>query len=130
MRRPARSSILMISREKALRLANDWVEAWNRHDLDRMLTLCDDDCELTTPYIVTLMNEPSGALRGKDKIRACWTRALERVPDLRLDLVQVLVGVESVTLYCRTVFGRLAAEVLYVDRRGKVVRTVVHYSEM
>lgn len=42
----------MISREFAERFAKDWVDAWNRHDLEAVLSHYADDFEMSSPYIV------------------------------------------------------------------------------
>jgi hypothetical protein len=42
--------------------------------------------------------------------------------------VAVMVGVDSVTLYYRSVKGMLAAEVMLFDENGKVARATAHYS--
>lgn len=120
----------MVSRDRALAFARQWIEAWNAHDLDGILAHYDDQCCLASPYVVALMDEPSGVLKGKAQIRDLWTKALIRVPDLRLDLVEVFTGIHSIAIHYRTVFGRLGVEVLYFDSRGKVVRTTGHYTEI
>ena len=37
--------------------AKEWIEAWNAHDADRVLSHYADDFEMSSPYIVTLANE-------------------------------------------------------------------------
>jgi hypothetical protein len=51
----------MMTREEALRFAEGWA-AWNAHDLDRILAHYSDEFEMTTPFIVKLMGEPTGTL--------------------------------------------------------------------
>jgi hypothetical protein len=52
----------MMTREEALRFAEGWGAAWNAHDLDRILAHYSDEFEMTTPFIVKLMDEPTGTL--------------------------------------------------------------------
>jgi hypothetical protein len=121
---------VMINRDAALKFAQQWVKAWNLHDLDKILAHYADDCELISPLVATVMNKPSGTLKGKEQIREYWEKALDRVPDLSFELIEVLTGVNSITIYYQTIFGRLAAEVMFFDRDRKVVRTVVHYNQL
>jgi ketosteroid isomerase-like protein len=108
--------------------AHEWIEAWNSHDLERIFSHYTDDFEMTSPYIVERMNEPSGTLRGKAAIRPYWEKALAMAPPLHFEFEQVLVGVASITiLYRRSVTAIRAAEVLFFDGQGRVVRGVAHY---
>ena len=112
----------------AERFAAEWIEAWNSHDLKRVLSHYADDFEMSSPYVVQIAGEPSGTLRGKAAVGAYWKRALELVPDLRFELITVLVGVNSLTLYYKGARGRLVAEVLHFGPDGKVARGFAHYT--
>ena len=58
----------MISIKQAQQFAREWVDAWNSHDLDRILSHYADDFQMTSPFIVTMMNEPTGTIKGKEKV--------------------------------------------------------------
>lgn len=118
----------MILASEAKEFAREWVDSWNSHDLDRILSHYADDFQMTSPFIAQLMNEPSGTIKGKENVRAYWARALERIPDLYFDLIEVLMSVESITIYYHAVFGKRAAEVLFFNENGKVSRAVAHYN--
>lgn len=117
----------MIEKERANEFASEWVEAWNSHDLERILSHYTDDFEMTSPFIIERMNEPSGTLKDKDKVRPCWQKGLEQMPPLKFELLNVLVGVESITLLYRNSRGFLAAEVLTFNDEGKVIKGNAHY---
>jgi hypothetical protein len=108
--------------------ANEWVKAWNDHDLDRVLSHYNDDFEMCSPVIAQLLGEASGCLRGKLAVGTYWRKALQVVPDLRFELISVLVGVRSVTLYYKGARDRLSAEVFDFNDSGQVVRAVAHYA--
>lgn len=118
----------MISPDFARKFAQEWVEAWNSHDLDRIMSHYAEDFEMTSPFIATLKGEASGALRGKDQVRAYWAQALERLPDLHFELIEVLTGVDSLTIYYHAVLGKRAVEVLFFDPYHKVRRGIAHYN--
>jgi len=118
----------MISIDQAQKFGQEWVTSWNSHDLERILSHYADDFQMTSPFIVTMMNEPTGTLKGKEKVRAYWAQALERLPDLHFDLIEVLASVDSITIYYHAVLGKRAAEVLLFDDNGKVRRAVAHYN--
>ena len=112
----------------AERFAKEWVAAWNSHDLDRILAHYEDDFEMSSPIIRTLVGEPSGKLRGKAAVGAYWAKALQRSPHLHFRLVAALAGVDSVTVYYEGHRG-LSAEVLHFGPSGKVRAAFAHYVE-
>jgi ketosteroid isomerase-like protein len=112
----------------AERFAKDWIAAWNSHDLDRVLAHYEKDFEMSSPYIPALVGEPSGKLKGKAAVRSYWAKALQKVPDLHFELVTVLTGVDSLTLYYKGHRG-LVAEVLHFGPSGKVRAAFAHYAE-
>jgi len=120
----------MISMEQAQAFAREWVDAWNSHDLNRIVSHYADDFQMTSPFIVKLLNEPSGTIKGKENVRAYWATALQRLPDLHFDLIEVLSSVDSITIYYHAVLGKRAAEVLFFNDRGKVTRAIAHYNSL
>ena len=118
----------MNSTQFAQEFAKEWVDSWNFHNLDRIMSHYAEDFEMTSPFIATIMQEPSGTLEGKKNVRAYWAKALERLPDLYFELIEVLVSVDSITIYYHAVLGKRAAEVLFFDNNHKVRRGLAHYS--
>jgi hypothetical protein len=108
--------------------AQEWIEAWNSHDINAILSHYADDIQFTSPFIVKLLNDPSGTLRGKDKLRSYFEKGLPAYPDLKFELVEVLTGMDSVTLYYKSVKGLMAAEVMFLNEKGKVTRVEAHYN--
>jgi hypothetical protein len=115
--------------ERETRLfAEDWIAAWNSHDLDRIVGHYSETVRFASPFVVELAGEPGGVISGKPALRSYFLKALEAYPDLRFELLDVLVGVESVALYYRSVGGRTAAEVMRRTEGGKVREVQAHYS--
>jgi ketosteroid isomerase-like protein len=100
----------MISRTQAQQFASDWIAAWNSHDLDLILSHYTDDFEMSSPKIITLMNEPSGRLRGKSAVRSYWKHALELRPDLHFRFLEVFAGVDTICLRYESLDGTDALE--------------------
>jgi hypothetical protein len=116
----------VIDTEFARAFAADWVAAWNARDLEAVLSHYTDDFEMSSPYIAQIASEPSGRLVGKASIREYWSSALQRIPALRFEILQVLTGAESVAIYYRGVRG-LAAEVLFFNEQRLVFKACAHY---
>ena len=107
--------------------ASDWIGSWNAHDVERVLWHYAEDMEMSSPIIVQIAGEPSGRLRGKPAVRAYWVRALQLIPNLKFELLSVLVGVDSITLFYVGAHERLAAEVFHFGSDRKVVKAFAHY---
>ena len=118
----------MLYKNFADNFAVDWVDAWNAHDLDRILSHYTDDFEMTSPVIKKVAGESSGRLRGKENLLAYWAKALELMPDLHFELEATLIGVNSITLFYKGVRG-LSAEVFHFNQYGKVAKAFANYTQ-
>jgi len=117
-----------MNKEKAWKLANEWVTAWNAHDLDSIMGHYDDAVELTSPVAAKLLGTPDGKVAGKTDLRAHFARGLAAYPDLRFHLEDVLWGVNSVLLYYTNQTGRRTGEFMELSANGKVARVVANYN--
>ena len=109
--------------------AEEWIRAWNAHDLDKIMSHYSDDCEIITPMIKTALGVDSGSLAGKSNVRNYWRAALAKVPDLHFEFIDVTAGVGSVALYYRSIFSKKAIEVMFFDKNGKVSKGIAHYTD-
>lgn len=116
-----------MTRDEALSLANHWVEAWNAHDLDLIMTHYEEGIELTSPAAAHLLGISDGMVKGKANLRAYFQRGLEAYPDLHFQLEDVLCGVNSVVLYYKNQKGTRTAEFMELSAAGKVDRVVANY---
>jgi len=112
----------------AERFAADWIDAWNAHDLTRVLSHYAEDFAMSSPIMIEIAGELSGTLRGKETIRAYWSAALKLIPELHFELISVLVGVRSLALYYKGAHSRLVVEVLHFGPDDKVARAFAHYA--
>jgi hypothetical protein len=96
----------------AAKFAKSWVTAWNTADLDAVLAHFTDDVVFSSPVAAQVVPESHGVLRGKSSLRAYWSAALARIPDLHFEIVGVYTGVDTVVLNYRNSVGGLVCEVL------------------
>lgn len=96
--------------------AQDWIEAWNRRDLEAILSHYAEDIVFTSPAAPRITGDASGRVAGKAALAAYWGEALSRLPDLRFTLRGVLAGVDSVAIRYHS--SRTNAEVVEVVRFG------------
>lgn len=116
----------MIDGEHARHFADDWIASWNAHDLERILAHYTDDFVMSSPRIADIAGEPSGVLRGKAAVGDYWRTALERIPDLHFELLDVFIGADSVALHYQGARGA-AVEVFFFADDGRVARAAAHY---
>ena len=117
-----------MTKDDAWNLANDWVAAWNAHDLDSIMTHYDEAAELTSPVAAKLLGTSNGKVVGKAALRAYFQRGLEAYPELHFHLEDVLWGLNSVVLYYTNQKGTRTAEFMELSAKGKVARVVANYN--
>ncbi len=90
----------------------EWLDAWNSHDLERILSHFTDNVVFTSPFAITVLDNSDGILRGKASLRHYWSIGLERNPQLHFELVSFYLGVETLVINHRNHTGALVNEVL------------------
>lgn len=115
-----------MNKEQAHKFAEEWIHAWNSHDLNQILSHYDEEFEMSSPAIVKLTGELSGVLKGKAAVGNYWAGALEKFPDLKFTLLHTLQGANSVALIYEGVLG-LSNEIFHFGTNGKVVKAFAHY---
>lgn len=114
--------------EQAEEIAKEWLEAWNAHDLERILAHYHPDVEFISPFVAQLGGREDGKLRGIAELRDYFGRALAAYPDLHFTDARARTGVRSLVLYYLSVNGLRAAETMELDDAGRVVRVLAHYA--
>jgi len=112
----------------AQRFALEWVESWNSHDLERILSHYSEDVEVTSPLIETVLGPGRVSVRGKKALRAYSGLALERYPDLHFVLFRAYAGPNSLVLHYQSVQGLVGAECMEFNGDGAVRRVLAHYA--
>lgn len=79
------------------RWTDQWVGAWNSHNLEELLALYSDDVELRSPMARLYAN--SGIIISKARLRDYWSEVIIRVPRLTFEKVAVYGGHESLSLH-------------------------------
>lgn len=106
----------------ATELAEEWVAAWNSHDLEQIFSHYVDDFEMRSPLIVERGFAADGVLRGKAAIRPYWSAGIAARPPLVFELIDAYGGVDVVAVHYRSVGRKLVIEVLEVDAEHRIIR--------
>jgi hypothetical protein len=117
-----------VTESEANQFAAEWVEAWNSHDLERILAHYSEDVELISPLVQKVLGTGEDWVRGKADLRTYFSRGLAAFPDLKFQLWGAYPGVESVVVHYQSVAGRASAEFMRLDGDGRVSQVIAHYS--
>lgn len=111
-------------------IAHRWFEAFNAHDLEKLLSLYDDHAQHFSPKLKIRQPETNGLVTGKDALRAWWQDAFERLPSLHYKVTSLTANDDRVFMeYIRQVGSEpdmLVAEVLEV-KNGSIIASRVYH---
>ena len=119
----------MPTNAEATSFATEWIEAWNSHDLDRILSHYAEEVEFYSPLAERLVGAAGGLVRGRDALREYFALGLAAYPDLRFEPIGALAGASSIALHYRSVGGREAIEVVDLGPDGLIQRAAAHYDD-
>jgi ketosteroid isomerase-like protein len=116
--------------EKLQSIAFKWFETFNNKELEKLLSLYDDDAEHFSPKLRILQPKTNGLVKGKQALREWWQDAFNRLPSLNYKVKSITATGERVFMeYIRTADGEdqmLVAEVLDI-REDKIVASRVYH---
>lgn len=111
-------------------IAHSWFEAFNEHDLEKLLALYDNNAEHYSPKLKIRLPETQGLITGKNALREWWKDAFDRLPTLRYEVKKLTADDEQVFMeYIRHVDGELdlmVGEVLEINHGLIVFSRVYH----
>ena len=120
----------MLTKEKALQIANEWIEAWNEHNIERIVSQYSSDIEYTTPLAVKLLNFKDGTIIGIKDLKKYFNNTLSISVDLKFELINVCFSVNSIVICYKSVLAREVVEVLFLDQKFKIYRAIAHYKNI
>ena len=124
------SLLLPLQSSFARHFAQEWIDSWNSHDLDRILTHYDDGVRLVSPVALNLLKNGDGVVEGKASLREYFRRGVEAFPNRHFELIDVLWGVETIVVYyANNVRGSKTAEVMQLTSTGRIRRVWANYDQ-
>lgn len=105
----------------AIAFGQQWVQAWNGHDVDAVLQHFHDEVVFTSPVAGKLLPDTQGTLRGKTALRHYWTTAVQRIPELHFVVEGVYQGIDTLVITYRNQNNGLVNEVLKFNDDGLVI---------
>ncbi len=117
----------MVDRQWALGFADEWVSAWNSHDIDRIIRHYAEDVSISSPIAANLIG--SSQVEGIEAVNKYFLQGLQAYPDLKFEVLDVLCGQQSIVLSYINHKKVMAAEFMLFDNDGKIKQMYAHYSE-
>jgi ketosteroid isomerase-like protein len=108
--------------------AEEWIAAWNSHDLERILSHYASDIVFTSPRAAVRLPHTRGTVRGIEQLREYWAPLAQVRPQLKFTLEQVLETVDGCTILYWDENGLLVAETMLMEAGGKVVQGIVSHA--
>lgn len=99
--------------------AASWIDAWNRRDLEELLSLYSENIQLRSPFAKVYAAD--GVIKGKDALRNYWGEVMRRIPNLTLELQAVYSGHLALALHYRDNNQRNCLETVLFDEHDKAV---------
>lgn len=96
----------------AVEFSRTWEEAWNRRDIEAVLTHFAEDAVFTSPVAQRVGFAQDGVVRGKDALRRYWLAALENNSNLKFRVTAVYRGIDTIVIAFRNQEGLDRTEVL------------------
>ncbi len=119
-----------MSTEKNLSIAHLWFEAFNAHNLEKLLSLYDDEAQHFSPKLKIRHPETNGYVTGKAALRMWWQDAFDRLPSLHYKVTSLTSNSDRVFMeYIRNVDDEedmLVAEVLEI-KEGRILASRVYH---
>lgn len=117
----------MIEPAKAREIAEDWISAWNEHDLEKILCLYTGELEFVSPLVVSRLGREDGTIRTKRELRDYFSQGIGPGSELHFELIDVLAGVSSITLYYSNHRKQMVAETMFLNDEGMAAKVFVHH---
>ena len=116
--------------DELLQIAHQWFDAFNQHDLEKLLSLYDENAEHYSPKLKVRQPATNGLIKGKSALRAWWRDSFDRLPSLQYEVVRLTPYQDRVFMeYIRHVEGEEdlhVGEMLEIDH-NKIVRSSVFH---
>lgn len=108
--------------------AQTWIEAWNQRQINTILEFYADNLRYTSPKIIQFMGIASGTLLGKASFKEFVKAVLDKMPELKFELIDLAEGVESTVIYYRSSGNKQVIEVINFNKEGKIHKVHAHYT--
>lgn len=112
----------------AKQFTEEWIRAWNSHDLESILAHYAEELSFSSPLIPLLRFNDSGIIQNKSDLKRYFEIGLSAYPELHFKLHHYYIGIQTLVICYTSVNGREAAEVFELNTEGKATKVYCNYS--
>jgi hypothetical protein len=115
---------------KARKIAavRDWIDAWNAHDVERVLGHYAENVVLVAEGVRTRLGRADATARGKDELRDHFRLGLARDPELHFELEALFFSPAGYAVAYRRSVARRSLDVVEWDEAG-LARSIVVFDD-
>lgn len=110
---------------QARAFAEDWIAAWNSHDIERIISHYAPEIVFLSPQAEKRVG--NGRVVGIAALRSYWSSALASQANLQFELIDTLAGHECLTILYKNHRGQTVAETCELRPDLKVIRSFACY---
>ena len=112
-------------------IAIQWFDAFNKHDLEALLSLYAENAKHYSPKLKIHQPETNGLIEGKETLRNWWRDAFTRLPELHYEVIRIMNEDDQIFMeYNRQVPGEDEMRVgeLLMIQNGEIISSRVYHS--
>jgi hypothetical protein len=119
-----------MQQQAIIEIANQWFDAFNQHNLEKLLALYSDNAQHYSPKLKIRNPETQGLITGKPALRQWWRDSFDRLPSLKYIPTRFIADDASIFMeYTRHVDGEdtmTVGEVLEI-KDGLIIASRVYH---
>jgi hypothetical protein len=116
--------------DDALAHAKDWIEAWNSHDLERILSHYSKEVVFEVETARARWNKADGKLYGIAELRRHFALGLELAPQLKFQLDQVFLAPSGYAVLYQRENGNRVIDCVTIDDAGHAAKVTAYYASL
>jgi len=108
-------------------IITDWIEAWNTHDLERIMHHYADDVEFTAQTVIARWGKADGKLKGKEELRMHFSKGLTLAPDIYFTVEEILWAPNGYAVLYYRENGNRVLDAVQLNEDGLADKVTAYY---
>ena len=108
----------------------DWLDAWNCHDIDRIMAHYAEEIEFTAQTVVARWGKADGKLVGKAELRKHFEKGLELAPKIHFEADQILWSPIGYAVLYRRENNNELLDAVELNAEGLAVKVTAYYLDV
>jgi hypothetical protein len=116
-----------MTRAEAVGHAEHWIDAWNAHDLDRIMSFYAEDVIFEAETVKKRWQKGDGTLHGTEELKRHFALGLSLVPTLRFRLQEVFLAPSGYAVLYERENGNRVIDCVTMNDNGLAARVTAYY---